>query len=165
MQLYPINKLANGHIDYQYERELATKWFTQLDFQWNKVDNFSDRGFYFIENSIFKNKVYICCTRDIAKQYSPHFWFGLEHSYFTANPDMGLILICVWENRQRDYICLPNSFVRGWVRRWYKKNNYYSIDIDIKNGDYIMKYTRNHRSVKEYVNNIQLIFEKITFNY
>src|SRR5690606_12499510 len=110
-----------------------------------------------------ENKVYICCTSDIGRRNQAHFWFGLEHNYFRANPDMGLILVAVWENKLSDYICFPNSFVRLWVKYWYKQNDYYSIDIDVKHGKYAMNYPKDFIYVDEYVNNIHKIFEKINF--
>jgi len=161
MSLHPIVKLANGRIDYEYERELTTLWFNEKKIQWGRVEDNTRRGFYLISKRNRNNKVYICCTSNIGSKGNPFFWFGLEHIYFQANPDMGLILVCVWENKVREYICFPNSFVRLWVNYWYKKNDYYSIDIELRGGEYRMKYPKNYLVINEFVNASNKLFTKI----
>lgn len=163
MSLPEIVKLSNGRIDTEYEREIALLWLNEKQVKWQKIIDNTRRNFYLLKKRTRENKVYICCTSNIGTKNNAHFWFGLEHKYFQANPDMGLILIAVWENKVRDYICLPNSFVRLWVKYWYKQNDYYSIDIDVKHGKYIMRYQKDYVYIDEYVNNSRKIFEKINF--
>lgn len=163
MPLPHIVKLANGRIDTEYEREIATIWFNEKHIEWTHIDDNTRRGFYLLKRKKRQNKIYICCTSNIGTRNNAHFWFGLDHRYFQSNPDMGLILIAVWENRVRDYICFPNSFVRLWVKYWYNQNNYYSIDIDVEHGKYLMKYPQDSIYIDEYINNIHKIFEKINF--
>ena len=163
MPLPPVVKLANGRIDNEYEREIATIWLKEKHIEWSHLQNNSRKGFYLLKKGKRENKVFMCCSSNIGYKSRPHFWFGLDHSQIRTNPDTGLILICTWEDRFRDYICFPNSFVRLWTQYWYNKNDYYSIDIDIKFGKYLMKYPKDSVYVDDYVNNILKVFEKINF--
>lgn len=163
MPLPRIVKNANGRIDVNHEKEIAILWFNEKRIEWSHIDDSTRRGFYLLKRKKRQNKIYICCTSNIGTRNNARFWFGLDHYHFKANPDMGLVMIGIWENGVRDYICFPNSFVRFWVKYWYQKNDYYSIDIDIIHGKYLMKIPKENIAVDEYVNNIHKIFEKIDF--
>ena len=56
MPLPPIVKLANGRIDAEYEREIATLWLNEKRIQWNKIIDNTKRNFYILKNEIEKTR-------------------------------------------------------------------------------------------------------------
>lgn len=160
---YPINYKSDGKLDFEYERDLITRCFDQIGISWKKPSPFNYRGIYELSNQRFKNNIYMCCCSDLGRNHNGIFWFGLEDSYLRAYPDLGLLLICVWENKYRDYFCFSNKFVRRWKENWYVKNNYFSIDLIQKNADMIMKGKDFEENINLYRNNEAKLFCHITF--
>lgn len=156
-----IKKDKNGRIDANYERELFIDWISYQGWLYDKISFGQSKGFFLVRNTAGKRKkVYVCCTRDLGTINEGRFWFGFRENYITGNADMGIVLIFVWENREREYLVLSNRDVLTLRNIWYLKDSYYSIDILHKRGEYLMMGKNGFReNFGLYINDINRLFE------
>lgn len=156
----PIIYITSGHLNYENERRIACDWFDYCGLKYEMLPYGNSEGFYALDNHKKHKKVYICSTQDLGKRSIGHFWFGFPTNYVRGNSDTGLILIMVWEDESREYLIINNHDVLIWRNIWYERNNYYSIDVNVKAGKYNMKRKDGKESdFRENINNILLLFE------
>lgn len=156
----PIVKMNDGRLNYEHERSIVCKWFKYCGFEYYQEPFGKSEGFYIISNKKKNRKVYLCCTRDLGKRNVGKFWLGMPSTHISGNADTGVILILVWEDRKREYLVLNNKEILKLRNLWYVKDNYFSVDIDVVGGKYLMRGKENYKSDYRFaLNNILLIFD------
>lgn len=134
-----IRLTKDKKLDFEFERNIALRWITDVGLKYSKYDAVRSDGFYFIDNGKKRKKIYFCCTRDLGTLTNSKFWFGFPSTHISGNEDIAIILILVWENNIREYLVLNNNEVLRWRNYWYNKNKYFSITVNVNTGSYIMR--------------------------
>lgn len=156
----PIIKNNSGYLDYMHERSIVLKWLDYCGLVYEEYEFGQSKGFYLVKNEKKLKKIYLCCTRDIGRSSTSNFWFGFPLSHVRGNSDTGIIFIMVWEDRRREYLVFNNNEMLKWRNNWYIANDYFSVDVDVKKGQYLMRgKNAQKKDVRNTLNNILSLFD------
>ena len=156
----PIKYQPSRHLDYLNERAILQRKMADMGYQLiHRADNETE-GRYELKKDDKKVTLFIRTCLEHNRNGTETFWFGMKENLIHEYPFLALVMIMVWPNGRRVYLCLSNWKYRDLLPHFYSKNGVNSIDIIKVNARYFLTGKNGKREISLWENKFDVLLQQ-----